>query len=62
MFIALARLLYCFDLTADPDHPIDTSKPLLPVGEDAPFRIVIKPRSEKHCALIEAECQGAADI
>jgi hypothetical protein len=30
-------------------------------GGVPPFKVVIKPRSEMHAALIRRECQGVAD-
>ncbi|KAF2258227.1 cytochrome P450 [Lojkania enalia] len=53
VWLAAARLLYCFDFEENPDKPIDTMN--LQVGEHrwAPFEVKIKVRSEKHRDLIE---------
>jgi len=31
------------------------------VGNAAPYKVTIKPRSEAHAALIRRECKGVAD-
>ena len=53
VWIAAARLLYCFEFAENPDNEIDTLN--LAVGEHrwAPFEVKLKVRSEKHRELIE---------
>ncbi|KAF2117171.1 cytochrome P450 [Lophiotrema nucula] len=53
VWIAAARLLYCFDFSENPNKKIDTMN--LAVGEHrwAPFEVKLKVRSEKHRELIE---------
>ncbi|KAK1761678.1 cytochrome P450 [Phialemonium atrogriseum] len=59
VWIAIARLLYCFDFEEDKAHPIDTMTiPQITHGK-APFAVKIKPRSPQHAALIERECVEA---
>ncbi|EKG12949.1 Cytochrome P450 [Macrophomina phaseolina MS6] len=61
VWIAIARLLYCFDFEQDPKEPIDTMDiPQLNKGK-APFKVVIKPRSEKHAELIRRDCAAAVN-
>lgn len=62
LFIAIARMVYCFDFEEDHERPIDVSRPFPPTGQSAPFQIKIKPRSEAHRQLIERECKDAAMI
>jgi hypothetical protein len=59
MFIALARLLYCFEFERVPGVNIDVSRPLPPETDGPPFPVKIKVRSEAHRQLIERECKGA---
>lgn len=58
VWIAIARLLYCFDFEEDPDHKIDTMN--LDVAEHrwAPFQVKIKVRSERHRNLILREFEN----
>ncbi|KAF2472380.1 cytochrome P450 [Lindgomyces ingoldianus] len=53
VWIAAARLLYCFNFAENPEHKIDTMN--LNVGEHrfAPFEVNITVRSERHKELIE---------
>ncbi|EOD43786.1 putative cytochrome p450 protein [Neofusicoccum parvum UCRNP2] len=61
VWIAIARLLYCFDFEEDPNEPIDTMNiPQLNKGK-APFKVNIKPRSEEHADLIRRDCASAVD-
>jgi cytochrome P450 len=62
MFIALARLIYCFDFEPVPGALIDVSKPLKPSFEGPSFQVKIKVRSEAHRQLIERECKDAAVV
>lgn len=43
------------------NEPIDTLRIPMQVGNTAPFKVTIKPRSEAHAALIRRECKGVAD-
>ncbi|KAF5981717.1 cytochrome p450 [Fusarium bulbicola] len=56
LFIAIARILYCFDIQGADDTPIDTSKPLYGIDSIPPFKVHVKPRSEAHAELIRREC------
>ncbi|PSK59461.1 3-hydroxyphenylacetate 6-hydroxylase [Elsinoe australis] len=59
VWIAIARLLYCFDFAEDENRPIDTMTiPQFTQGKD-PFAVHIKVRSEAHARLIERECSSA---
>ncbi|KAK5272252.1 hypothetical protein LTR99_010644 [Exophiala xenobiotica] len=61
VWIAIARLLYCFDFKQDPAHPIDTMKiPQITRGQ-APYHVNITVRSPKHAALIDRECIDAVN-
>jgi len=58
LFIAIARLVYCFDVFEDPDEPIDLSLPLLGSTDEPAFKAIVKPRSSQHESLIRRECRG----
>ncbi|ETS85971.1 hypothetical protein PFICI_03996 [Pestalotiopsis fici W106-1] len=59
LFIALARLLYCFEFSQPDDAPpLDTSKPLHSATTTPPFPVSIKIRSQAHQYLIERECDS----
>ena len=60
VWIAAARLLYCFDFVEDKAHPIDTMTIPQITKNTAPFHVKIKVRSPQHAALIERDCSGAA--
>ncbi|KAI1623907.1 cytochrome P450 [Exophiala viscosa] len=62
VFIAISRLLYCFDFEEVPGHPIDTLRIPQLAGGKAPFAVNIKVRSEKHAQLIERECSSVVDL
>jgi hypothetical protein len=62
LFIAVSRLLYCFDVTGVPGETIDTSARFDTGYGKAPFGVNIKPRSEAHRQLIERECANAAKM
>jgi len=53
IWIAIACLIYCFDITEDPEHPIDTPNTNWEVHKGAPFNVKIKPRSQVHVDLIK---------
>ncbi|KAF2795132.1 cytochrome P450 [Melanomma pulvis-pyrius CBS 109.77] len=61
VWIAIARLLYCFDFEEDEDHPIDTMTIPQITKNAAPFAVKVKVRSEKHAALIERDCLEAVN-
>lgn len=59
MYIAAARLLYCFDLLADGE--IDVSAAPLPLEfAEAPCKVKIRVRSQAHAELIERTCGDVA--
>ncbi|KAK5206130.1 hypothetical protein LTR41_007999 [Exophiala xenobiotica] len=61
VWIAIARLLYCFDFEQDPAHPIDTMTiPQFTSGKK-PYDVKIKVRSPEHAALIERDCWEASN-
>ncbi|KAI6752560.1 hypothetical protein HG530_013929 [Fusarium avenaceum] len=62
IFIAVSRLLYCFDFTGIPGKSINTTASLDIQYGKAPFSVKIKPRSEAHRQLIERECADAAKM
>lgn len=62
VWIAIARLLYCFDFEEVPEQPIDTMAIPLLTGNKAPFSLKVKPRSETHADLIRRTCREAAII
>ncbi|KAH9204677.1 cytochrome P450 [Leptodontidium sp. 2 PMI_412] len=55
IWIAMACLLYCFDIEQDPAHPIDTLNSNWEAITEAPFHVRIKPRSQAHTDLIRRE-------
>ena len=64
MFIAVARLVYCFDFEENPAHPLDVSESFIDNNSTGPFRVKIRPRSAAHVELIKranAE-QGQSNI
>ncbi|CAG8972460.1 hypothetical protein HYALB_00001149 [Hymenoscyphus albidus] len=61
VFIAIARLLYCFEFEAVEDQPIDVFKTNWADHLGAPFAMKIKPRSPAHAALAEREGKVAAE-
>lgn len=58
LFIAIARLLSCFELSAVDGHPVDTSRPLNMVDSVPVFKVNVKVRGEAHKRLIERECMS----
>ncbi|KAK5320481.1 hypothetical protein LTR93_006693 [Exophiala xenobiotica] len=62
VWIAISRLLYCFDFEEVPGQPIDTMTIPQLSGGKPPFAVNIKVRSEKHAQLIERECSSIVDI
>ncbi|GAB7349169.1 hypothetical protein MBLNU459_g8105t1 [Dothideomycetes sp. NU459] len=61
VWIAIARLLYCFDFTEDKNKPIDTMTIPQITKNTAPFEVKVKIRSEKHAALIDRDCTEAVN-
>ncbi|KAI5920400.1 cytochrome P450 [Camillea tinctor] len=60
LFIAVSRLIYCFDVEQDPAHPIVVDKPFPLSAEAEPYKVIIKPRTDAHRELIFRECSEAA--
>jgi hypothetical protein len=52
MFLAVARLVYCFDFEENPACPLDVSKPFVDDNTNGPFKVKIRPRSAAHVELI----------
>ncbi|CAG8952215.1 hypothetical protein HYFRA_00000955 [Hymenoscyphus fraxineus] len=61
VWIAVARLLYCFEFEAIEDQPIDVHNTNWTEHVKAPFAMKIKPRSPAHAALVEREGKIAAE-
>ena len=61
VWIAIARLLYCFDFIEDESKPIDTMKIPQITKHSAPFAVKVKIRSEEHAALIDRDCIEAVN-
>lgn len=61
VWIAIARLLYCFDFEQDPVNPIDTMTIPQFTGGKKPFDVRIKVRSPEHASLIERDCWEATN-
>lgn len=59
VWIAIARLLYCFDFEELPGRPIDTMRIPQITKHTAPFDVKVSPRSEEHAALIRRDCADA---
>lgn len=62
VWIAIARLLYCFDLEEAPGKPIDTMSIPQLTKHTAPFDVKVTPRSAKHEALIRRDCADAVNV
>jgi hypothetical protein len=62
VWIATARLLYCFDFIENPSNKIDTLNMNVAEHRVAPFEVNIKVRSEKHRELIERVGRPAVDV
>lgn len=61
VWIAIARLLYCFDFEQIPGQEIDTMTIPQITKHKAPFAVKIKVRSEAHADLIRRECADAVN-
>ena len=62
VWIAIARLLYCFNFEQVPDKPIDTMTIPQITKHTAPFDVKVSPRSLQHVALIERECAEVVNV
>lgn len=62
VWIAIARLLYCFDFEEIPGKEIDTMTIPQLTKHTAPFDVQVTPRSPKHAALIRRECADAVNV
>ncbi|KAH8170103.1 cytochrome p450 domain-containing protein [Sarocladium implicatum] len=56
VWIAAARLLYCFDFHEKLGQPIDTMRMPITSSPDGPFALDVKVRSPAHAALIQRDC------
>ncbi|KAJ5031346.1 cytochrome P450 [Bipolaris maydis] len=61
VWMAISRLIYCFDFTAVPGHEIDPVNANWKDYRVAPFEVAITPRSEAHKALILETCADVAE-
>ncbi|KAK6072221.1 cytochrome p450 [Seiridium cupressi] len=59
VWIAIARLLYCFDFKQIPGKPIDTMTIPQITKNSAPFDVDVTVRSPAHAALIRRDCEEA---
>ncbi|KAH7067217.1 cytochrome P450 [Paraphoma chrysanthemicola] len=62
VWIAIARLLYCFDFEQIPGQPIDTMTIPQLTKHTAPFAVKVTVRSKKHADLIRRDCADVVDI
>lgn len=62
VWIAIARLLYCFDFEEVADKPIDTMTIPQLTKHTAPFDVKVSVRSEAHAALIRKDCEHVTKI
>ncbi|KAJ9488600.1 hypothetical protein VN97_g4692 [Penicillium thymicola] len=61
VWIAIARLLYCFDFKEVPGEPIDTMRIPQLTKNSPPFSAKVTIRSQAHAALIRKDCEAAAN-
>ncbi|KAJ5936000.1 hypothetical protein N7454_005298 [Penicillium verhagenii] len=61
IWIAIARLLYCFDFKEVPGEPIDTMRIPQLSGNRPPFSARVSVRSPAHAALIRRDCEEAVN-
>ncbi|CAK7237197.1 hypothetical protein SEUCBS140593_009877 [Sporothrix eucalyptigena] len=59
VWIAIARILYCFDFKQIPGKPIDTMTIPQITKYAAPFDVQVTVRSQAHTALIRRDCEEA---
>ncbi|KAF4456814.1 cytochrome p450 [Fusarium albosuccineum] len=62
VWIAIARLLYCFDFEEIPERPIDTMTIPQITKHTAPFHVKVTPRSAEHATLIRSDCADAVNV
>ncbi|UPK94134.1 hypothetical protein LCI18_005069 [Fusarium solani-melongenae] len=60
IWIAIARLLYCFDFEQIPETPINTMTIPQITKNSSPFEVKVTPRSSAHADLIRRECAEAS--
>ncbi|KAL6406506.1 cytochrome p450 [Ilyonectria robusta] len=61
VWIAIARILYCFDFTQVPGKPIDTMTIPQITKNAAPFDVEVTVRSQAHAELIRRDCEEAVN-
>ncbi|KAJ5842201.1 hypothetical protein N7534_012031 [Penicillium rubens] len=61
VWIAIARLLYCFDFHEVSGEPIDTMRIPQLTKNSPPFSAKVTVRSQAHAALIRKDCEAAAN-
>lgn len=62
VWIAIARLLYCFNFEEIPGKPIDTMTIPQITKNAAPFEVKVTPRSPAHAALIRTDCEESVNV
>lgn len=60
VWIAIARLLYCFDFEEIPETPINTMTIPQITKKSSPFEVKVTPRSSAHADLVRRECEEAS--
>ncbi|KAH7000801.1 cytochrome P450 [Ilyonectria destructans] len=61
VWIAIARILYCFDFKQIPGKPIDSMKIPQITKNAAPFDVQVTVRSQAHANLIRRDCEEAVN-
>lgn len=61
VWIAIARLLYCFDFDGVPGQPIDTMRIPQLIKNSPQFAAKVTVRSPAHAALITRDCEEAVN-
>ncbi|KAF2647056.1 cytochrome P450 [Lophiostoma macrostomum CBS 122681] len=62
VWIAIARLIYCFDFEQIPGKPIDTMTIPQITKHKAQFEVKVTPRTPAHAKLIRKECADAVKV
>lgn len=62
VWIAIARLIYCFDFEQIPGQEIDTMTIPQITKHAAPFAVKVTVRSKAHADLIRKDCADIVDI
>lgn len=62
VWIAAARLLYCFDFEQIPGQSIDTMAIPQITKNKAPFSVKVSARSQTHADLIRMECSESVNV